>query len=172
MLSANKTVRKIRLSSSIGLWGSLFLVAMTVAEHYLANYVWERVITTNDYTRHLFLITGLVLVVVDVAVILFTLRKQIPRIRQLDDVEEKLHRYKGLVKSVFLVTMVVVLLVSAIIVISHENTLIMLLLLLIVMLMLNYPNMYKIKADLGLDDQQMKELFGDAYISNNNEEAK
>jgi hypothetical protein len=39
----------------------------------------------------------------------------------------------------------------------------MLLLLMVLLLMLNYPNMYKIKADLGLLDDEMTQLFGDAY---------
>ena len=45
----------------------------------------------------------------------------------------------------------------------------MLLLLLVITLMLQYPNMYKIRADLGLFDEEMRHLFGDAYISDRSE---
>ncbi len=157
-------IKKIRLAANVGLWGSLLLIALTIAEHYLAEYVWIHEIVTNDYTRHLFTIIGLVLAVTDIAVILFTLRRQLPRLRQMDSVEERLDNYLTLVCSVYLVTLVVVLILCAIIVIIRDNTLIMLLLLLFVTLVLNFPNMYKIKSDLGFDDGVMKQLFGDQYV--------
>jgi len=103
--------------------------------------------------------------VVDIALILFSMRKQMPRLRQLDDIDERLSRYASMVQSGYLITLFVTLLVAAVVVITHENTLIMLMLLLGLTLMLNYPNMYKIRADLGLLDDEMRSLFGDAYIS-------
>lgn len=160
----NKPLAAIRRAANIGLWGSLLLVALTIAEHYLDRYVWAREIVMDDYFRHKLLIIGLIMVVADVAAVLLTIRKDIPRLRQLNSVEEKLKRYKSLVRMVYLGTLFIVLLVCAIIVVTHENTLIMVLLLLFVMLMLNFPNMYKIKADLGLNDDEMKSLFGDQYI--------
>ena len=65
---------------------------------------------------------------------------------------------------IYLGTLFIVLSVCVIIVVTHENTLIMVLLLLFVTLMLNFPNMYKMKTDLGLNDDEMKSLFGDKYI--------
>ena len=43
----------------------------------------------------------------------------------------------------------------------------MLLLLHFFTLALCFPNMYKLKVDCGLNDQEMKDLFGDSYISDN-----
>lgn len=160
----NKPLAAIRRAANVGLWGSLLLIALTVVEHYLDRYVWAREIVMDDYSRHKLLIVGLVMAVADIAAVLLTIRKDIPRLRQLDGVEEKLKRYKGLVRMVYLGTMSIVLLVCAIIVVTHENTLIMVLLLLFVTLMLNFPNMYKMKTDLGLNDDEMKSLFGDQYI--------
>jgi hypothetical protein len=37
--------------------------------------------------------------------------------------------------------------------------------LLVLMLFLSYPNMYKMRTDLGLTDAEMTALFGDAYIA-------
>jgi hypothetical protein len=36
-------------------------------------------------------------------------------------------------------------------------------------LFLAYPNIYRIKVELGLTDEEMKQLFGDRYICENNE---
>ena len=162
-------IKIIRTAANIGLYGSLLLCIATVAEHYLSKYVWVREITTNDYTRRLFLMVGLVLAVGEIAMALFAMRKQTPRLRQMDTVEEKLTGYRRLVGMVYYTSLVVVLIVSAIIVITHENTMIMLLLLLFVTLVLNYPNMYKMKADMGLLDDEMAELFGSDYIRDKGE---
>jgi len=164
-----KEIKRIRTAANVGLYGSLLLCIATVAEHYLDKYVWAREITANEYTRRLFLMVGLVLAVLDIALALFTMRKQTPRLRQMDTVEEKLSAYRRLVGTIYYSSLIVVLIVSAIIVITHENTMIMLLLLLFVTLVLNYPNMYKMKADMGLLDNEMADLFGNDYIRDKGE---
>ena len=160
----NKLLKAIRCAANIGLWGSLLLLALTIAEHYLDRYVWLRTIVMDEYSRHKLLIIGLIMVVADVAAVLLTIRKDVPRLRQLENIELKLKRYKSLVQMIYLGTLFIVLSVCVIIVVTHENTLIMVLLLLFVTLMLNFPNMYKMKTDLGLNDDEMKSLFGDKYI--------
>ena len=160
----NVDIKAIRRAANIGLYGTLLLSVLTVAEYYLAKYVWIREITSNEYTRHLLLTIGLVVAVLDISMVLLTLRRQIPRLRQLDDRDEKLGKYRQLVRSVYFSTLVVVFVVCAVVILSRENTLIMLLMLLFVMLALNYPNMYKMKTDLGMNDEDMTELFGDQYI--------
>ncbi len=167
MKQNDNLVRAIRTAANIGLWGTMFFGLLAVAEHYMAEYVWARTIVTNTYTHDLLLYGGWVLVVADIAIILFTVRRQIPRIRQFDAVEEKLSRYKGLVQSVYYSSLIVSIIVCAAIVITNESTLLMLLLLLFITLVLSFPNMYKMKVDCGLNDQEMKELFGDSYISDN-----
>ena len=150
----NNYIKRIRRSANIGLYGSLLICIFVVAEHYLDQYVWVREITTNEYTRRLFVIVALVLAVGTIAYSLFTMRKNAPKLRQTDGADQKLEGYAK----------IVVFLVGAVIVITHENVLIMLLMLLFVSLVLNYPNMYKIKADTGLNDDEMKEIFGEKYL--------
>lgn len=163
MSNSNTNIRKIRTAANIGLYGSIFLCIATIVEHYLDKYIWLREITTDEYTRHLFVSAGLIIAVADIAYILFAMRKRVPQIRQMEGVEPKLIAYRSLVSSVFYPALLVVLLVAAFIVTTHENTMIMLLLLLVISLMLNYPNMYKMKADMGLNDDEMIELFGNEY---------
>ena len=160
----NQYVRRIRCAANIGLYGSLVMLAAVILEHYLAQNVWIHEITANEYTHHMFTSVGLVLAVIDIAMLLFTHRRQTRRLRQMDSIEEKLKNYASLISTNYYFTLVVAFIVSAIIVIVQENTLIMLLMLLVVALMLNYPNMYKMKADLGLNDNEMKQLFGEKYI--------
>ena len=156
-------IKKIRRSANIGLYGSLLLCLCVVAEHFLDRYVWVREITTNDYTRQLFLIVGLVLSIGTIAYALLAMRKNAPRLRQTDGVEAKLQGYCRLIATVYYLSLFTVLIVGAIIVVTHENRLIMLLMLLFVTLVLFYPNMFRIKADLGLLDEEMNELFGEEY---------
>lgn len=156
-------IPRIRRVANIGLYGTLLLIGLTVAAHYLDRYLWERTIVTNDYTHHLLVVTGLVLAVITIAVILYNLRSRLPRLRQLDDLQDKLERYSSMLRLHYLVALLVTLLLAAVIIITHDNLLIMLQLLLFVTLALSYPNMYKIKADLGLLDDEMKQLFGDQY---------
>lgn len=158
----NKHIKTIRRAANVGFYGSLLLVGLAVVAHFTRP-MWKFDIVANEYTHKLFLAVALVLAVGDVAVVLFTLRRSLPQVRQLDAVDDRLSRYSGIVRGVYLGTLVVVLVVAAVIVLLNENTLIMLLLLMVLLLMLNYPNMYKIKADLGLLDDEMTQLFGDAY---------
>jgi hypothetical protein len=46
-----------------------------------------------------------------------------------------------------------------------DTSLLMVTILLVLMLFLSYPNMYKMKNDLGLTESEMTALFGDAYIA-------
>jgi len=161
---SNPLVRRIRRAANIGFYGCLLLVALAVAEHFLGERLLGGRFVVSDYTARLMLVSGTLFAVVDIALILLTHRRQTPRLRQLDSVDERLGRYATLMAQAYYTSLAVTLVLSFFIVVSHENTLLMLLLLMLVMLMLNYPNMYKIKADLGLNDEQMTDLFGDQYV--------
>lgn len=163
-MPSNRYIKKIRAAANVGLYGSLLICICVVAEHFLDKYLWVREITTNDYTHRLFLAVGLVLAVATIAYMLFAMRNGVPRLRQTDGVEEKLSGYAKLIGNIFYLSLFSVAVVGAIVVILRENTLIMLLLLLFMSMVLNYPNMYKMKVDLGLDDNEMSELFGSSYI--------
>lgn len=163
-------IKRTRRAAAIGLYGTLLVVGLTVAAYYLDRNLWRYTIVTNDYTHHLLVVTGLVLAVVVIAAALYTTRRQLPRLRQMDALEEKLRAYASLVRTQSLATLFVTVLLAAVIVITHDNVLIMLQLLLFLTLALSYPNMYKMKADLGLLDDEMQQLFGDQYLDAHHED--
>ena len=61
--------------------------------------------------------------------------------------------------------LVVILLLCAFTLFSARNVLLMLALVSVLVLFLNYPNIYRIKVDLELTDEEMRSLFGDQYVS-------
>ena len=52
---------------------------------------------------------------------------------------------------------------------SGRTVLLMLAMVSTLVLFLNYPNIYRIKIDLGMTDDEAKEVFGDRYISESKE---
>ena len=64
----------------------------------------------------------------------------------------------------------VVVLLCLMTVLSGQNVLLMLSMVATLTLFLAYPNIYKVKVDLGLTDEEMKSLYGDRYISDNKNE--
>ena len=50
-------------------------------------------------------------------------------------------------------------------VVSSQNVLLMLAMVTVLMLILAYPNIYKVKVDLGLTDEEMTSLYGDQYMA-------
>ena len=59
----------------------------------------------------------------------------------------------------------VVVLICVFTVLSAQNVLLMLAMVSTLMLILAYPNIYRIKVELGLTDEEMKSLYGDQYIA-------
>ena len=155
-----KHIKKIRIAAYIGLFGSLAVALGSILFVYLGKY---RFYMDNGSFR-VFMMVGCAIAVLDVALVLLTLRKRIPKLRGVDDVENKLSGYAALMGSLYYVTLVCCVILCAIIVLSYNSRLIMFLLLLVLMLFLCFPNMYRMKVDLGLDDEQMVALFGKDYI--------
>ena len=163
-INHQKEIRSIRRAANIGLYGTLALGLLTLVEHYLAEHVWARQIVTNDYTHQLLYIAAPVLTVVGISYILLMVRRQLPQVRQLDTVDEKLPHYRAVVRTVYAILLLVMFVCCAVVVITRENIVIMMMLLLFFMAVMNYPNMYKMKSDMGLLDDEMSDLFGDNYI--------
>lgn len=160
----NKHVRTIQRSSRIGLWGSVALVLLTVVFIYAS----PKRFYQSDYTVRWMLVAGTVLAVLAVSMTLLTVRRQVPRLRQTEGLEAKLAGYAAHVRSLYATMLVVVLLLCAFTVLSGRNVLLMLALVSTLVLFLDYPNIYRIKVDLGLTDGEMRSLFGDRYIADNN----
>ena len=157
----NQYIKAIRRSSAIGLWGSVGLCIAAALFGLASRYRFY----PSEYTAQWMLIAGSVLAVLAMSMTLLTIRKQVPAIRQTEALEEKLKAYAQHVRSVYLTMLGVVALLCAGAVFSAQNLLLALAMLATLMLFLAYPNMYKMKVDLGLGDEEMQSLFGEKYIS-------
>lgn len=154
-------IKRIRTAANVSLIGSALAVAVVIALHFL----WHYHFVLSPRLRIIVMACCCVLAVGAIMLVLNRLRRATPTLRQLDDVDEKLCRYASLVSQVFYPAFVITLLECVCIVLLGENTLLMIVLLLVMLQVLSYPNMYKIKVDLGLDDVEMTRIFGDAYIA-------
>ena len=157
----NKHIKTIQRASRIGLWGSVAVVVLTVLFIYLSPYRFY----PSDYTARWMLVAGSVLAVLAVSMTLLTVRRQVPRLRQTEALGDKLAGYAAHIRSLYLTMFGVVVLLCAFTLFSARNVLLMLTLVSVLVLFLDYPNIYRIKVDLGLTDEEMRALFGDRYIS-------
>lgn len=157
----SKDIKTIQRTSQWGLWGSVALVILTAAFIYLS----PRRFYQTDYVARWMLIAGAVLAVLAVSMTLLTVRRRVPQLRQAEGLEGKLAGYASHVRSLYLTMLGVVLLLCLFVVLSGRNVLLMLAMVSTLVLFLMYPNIYRIKVDLGLTDDEMRSLFGDRYIS-------
>ena len=151
----NKHINKIRRTANVGLYGSLIVSIATLALYYL----WNKRFYANEQGFRFMLVAGCVLAVLAICTILFTVRKSNPKLRGLDDVNEKLSKYADQVSNIYLTTFAIVVVECVLITLSHNSILFMLLMLLVLTLFMLYPNHLKVKIDLGLTDEQVTELF-------------
>lgn len=162
----NDYLKKIRLTSAIGLWGSVAAVIVAALFHYLSPYRFYPSSTTSRWM----LIAGSVLAVLALSASLLVVRKQIPALRQNASLEAKLKGYAGHIRSLYINMLAVVVIICLLTVLSAQNVLLMLAIVSVLMLFLAYPNIYRIKTDLGLTDGEASAIFGDKYISETKDE--
>jgi hypothetical protein len=160
-----KEIGTIKRTSQTGLWGSVGAVILTAA---FMMSPWT--LRQSAYVSRWMLIAGSVLAVLAVSMTLMVVRRQVPRLRQSESLEAKLQGYASHVKSTFMSMFSVVVLPCLMTVLSGQNVLLMLSMVATLTLFLAYPNIYKVKVDLGLTDEEMKSLYGDRYISDNKNE--
>lgn len=156
----NEYVKTIRRSANIGLWGSVGVVIL--AAFYQIVSPWR--FYPSQYTARWMLIVGGILAVLAMSMSLLVIRKQIPSLRQADTLDQKLGGYAQHIRSLYISMLVVVTLICVFMVLSAQNVLLMLAMVATLMLFLAYPNIYRMKVELGLTDEEMKALFGDRYI--------
>jgi hypothetical protein len=161
MIMLEKETKKIRTSSQVGLWGSVAVVILSALFLYASPC---RFPMQSDYVDRWMLIVGSVLAVLSLSMALLTIRKQVPRLRQTEGLEAKLSGYASHIRSLYLSVLAVVVILCAMTLISNQNVLLMLAMVTVLMLILAYPNIYKVKVDLGLTDEEMTSLYGDRYI--------
>ncbi|MBQ6742139.1 MAG: hypothetical protein IJR04_06085 [Bacteroidales bacterium] len=160
-----KEIGIIKRTSQTGLWGSVGAVILTAA---FMMSPWT--LRQSAYVSRWMLIAGSVLAVLAVSMTLMVVRRQVPRLRQSESLEAKLQGYALHVTSTFMSMFAVVVLLCLMTVLSGQNVLLMLSMVATLTLFLAYPNIYKVKVDLGLTDEEMKSLYGDRYISDNKNE--
>ena len=146
--------------ASIGLYGSIAAAVLTITFHY-APY---RFYQSPQVSRWL-LVTGAVLGILTIAAVLLTIRKTIPTLRQSEQpLDQRVKNYSDLIRRINFSALTVNIILCAFVVLSGDATLLMIVMLMVLMLILTFPNMYKVKHDLGLNDDQMVQLYGDQYV--------
>ncbi len=163
-----KEIKTIKRTSQIGLWGSVGVVI--VAGLFLYASPW-RFPQQTDYVNRWMLIAGSVLAVLSLSMALLVIRKQMPRLRQSETLGEKLTGYAAHIRSLFLSIFAVVIVLCLMMLVSNQNVLLMLAMVIVLTLFLAYPNIYKVKVDLGLSDEEMKMLYGERYVVDSKDEA-
>ena len=152
----NPLILKIRRSANIGLYGSVGVAILTVAFHFLP---WQ--FNQSAIVIRWMLIAGSVLAVLAVVMVLLMIRKTTPRIRQMESLDEKLKAYTEYISNLYYGTLSIVVMECLLIVLMGDTSLLMVTLILVLLLFLSYPNMYKIKSDLGLLQEEFNALFPD-----------
>lgn len=155
------SIKQIRRTANWGLYGSVGVVLAVVIFHFSP---WHITYQSAGVARWM-LIAGAVLAVLAVVMALMTIRKATPRLRQLEDLSEKLQGYASHISNLYIGSAAVVVIECVLIALMSDTSLLMITILLVLVLFLSYPNMYKMKNDLGLTDEQMQSLFGEAYIA-------
>ena len=161
----NPILAKIRHSANIGLYGSLAAVILTAVFHFLP---WHITYQSPAVARWM-LIAGTILAVLAVVMVLLMIRKTTPRIRQMDTLGLKLQAYADYISNLYYGTLSIVIMECLLIVLMSDSSLLMVTIILVLLLFLAYPNMYKMKADLGLLQEEFNELFPD-YAENPEEQ--
>lgn len=162
-----KETDKIKRNAQLGLWGSAAVVILTSLFLYASPW---RFPAQSDYVNRWMLVAGSVLAVLSLSMALLVIRKQVPRLRQTEGLQAKLAGYAGYIHSLYFSILAVVVVLCAMTLISNQNVLLMLAMVTVLMLILAYPNIYKVKVDLGLSDEEMTSLYGDRYIGEQKDE--
>lgn len=147
--------------ANIGLYGSILVVIATIIFHFCPFQFAQQ----SEEVRRWMLISGIILAVLAVVMVLQVIRRTTPRLRQMDNLEDKVKGYSDYICNLYRTTLGVVVVECALIVLLSDTSLLMVIILLVLMLFLSYPNMYKMRNDLGLTDEQMTHIFGSQYIS-------
>ena len=156
----NQLIKKFRRSANIGLYGSIAVVLIAVIFHFSPYHVAYQ----SQQVMRWMLIAGTIFAVLAVVMMLLTIRKTTPALRQLEKLEDKIQGYQSYITSLFSSTLAIVIIECILIILMSDTSLLMVTILMVLVLFLSYPNMYKMKNDLGLTEDQMKQLFGDEYI--------
>lgn len=153
-------IRKIRRTANWGFYGSIVAIMLVVVFHFSP---WHISYQQPNVVMWM-LISGTILAVLAVTMNLLTIRRTPPRLRQLGSLDDKLKGYHSYISNLFTGTLLIVVIECVLIILMSRTTLLMITMLLVLPLVISHPNMYKMKNDLGLTDDEMTSLFGSNYV--------
>lgn len=154
-------IKKLRRSANWGLYGSIAVILLAVIFHFSPYHITYQ----SPQVSRWMLISGTILAVLAIVMMLLTVRKTTPTLRQLDNLDDKVKGYHAYISNLYSGTLAIVFIECVLIVLMSDTSLLMVTILMVLVLFICYPNMYKMKHDLGLNDDEMKNLFGNAYIA-------
>lgn len=149
-------IKKIKRNAAIGLWGSVGAVIVAA----VLSYTLHPIASASRWM----VIAGTVLAVLAVSMMLLSVRRQIPLLRQTEQLDKKLAGYATHVRDLYMTMLAVVTILCIFTFLSGRTVLLMLAMVSTLVLFLNYPNIYRIKVDLGLTNDEAHTLFGDRYV--------
>lgn len=159
-MNNNTILKKIRRTANVGLYGSITVIILTIIFHYCPYEIRQ-----TDQVMKWMLIAGTIMAVLTVVMMLLTIRKTGPQLRSLSSVEEKLKGYSSYISNLYTSTFSVIIIECVLIALMADTSLLMVIILMVLILFLSYPNMYKMKHDIALTDEDMKALYPDDYIA-------
>jgi cobalamin synthase len=154
-------IKKLRRSANVGLYGSIAVILLAVIFHFTPYHITYQ----SPQVARWMLLAGTILAVLAVVMMLLTVRKTTPALRQLDNFDDKIRGYQSYISNLYTCTLTIVVIECILIILMSDTALLMVTILMVLVLFICYPNMYKMKNDLGLTDDQMRSLFGEAYIA-------
>lgn len=155
-----KETATIKMTSQVCIWSAVGLVIAAGLFVWLAPWTFHQ----NGEVSNGLLVAGSILSVAAISMALLTIRKRIPELRQGDSLGEKLKGYTTHIRSFYRSLLAVVAALCVMTVLSGQYTLLMLAIVTTMMLFLANPNIYKMKVDLGLSEEEMQLLFGNEYL--------
>ncbi|MCR4829484.1 MAG: hypothetical protein K5864_08485 [Bacteroidales bacterium] len=162
-MSKKKSIKKIRRSAAAGFYGTMLAIVAAITLHYMDDRI--IVISATEATQRSLLLIGIVLVIAQWVIYARLYRTTLRDLPQLKQSEQRLSIYAKAVSIFYFCTFVICILLSFIVVFSDNMILLLFPLLLFMLLLMHYPNMYRIKVEAGLDDSEMKELYGNKYYA-------
>ncbi len=153
-------LKKIRRTANFGLYGSIAVVILTIIFHFSPFHITYQ----QPNVARWMLMAGTILAVLAIVMILMMIRKTTPILRQKEVFNDKINGYTSYISNLYTTTFFIVIIECVLIILMSDTSLLMVTILLVLLLFLSYPNMYKMKNDLGLTDDEMTALFGDQFI--------
>ena len=154
-------IKKLRRAANWGLYGSIAVILIAVAFYFSPYHITYQ----SPQVARWMLIAGTILAVLAIVMMLLTVRKTTPALRQLDNLDNKIKGYFDYITNLYRSSFAIIVIECILIILMSDTALLMVTILMVLVLFISYPNMYKMKNDLGLTDDEMTSLFGDAYIA-------